>query len=502
MKATDQFPFSQLTLSPSLIADLRRMNPWWEGQPQSVLPETRRHLVKQIHTRLTARLAPIVVVRGPRQIGKTIAQMQVVDDLLKNGVTRQNILRVQTDELESLRGIDEPILRIVEWYEANVLRETLNAAAHRRRPTYLLFDEVQNLKDWDVQLKHLVDHATTQAVVTGSSALRIGLGRDSLAGRITTIEAGVLSLTEIAAFNGMGHLDPFLPDNGLEPLTQRDFWVKLAKHGRDCATVRDQSFKAFSDRGGYPLAHQRSKVSWSHIADQLNANVIERVMKHDLRVGERGRKRDPALLEELFRLACRYVGQSPRSDTLAREVQRVLRANVGPQRITHYLRFLSDTLLLRLIEPLEIRLKRKRGNPKICLADHALRASWLQEMIPLDEGGLQRDPHLHDLAGRIAESVAGSLFCTIGGLDVAHLPARGGNPEVDFVLTIGTKRIPVEVKYTRRLDQLADTEGLRTFIETAVNNAPFGLLITLTDSAQVHDPRIVSLPLATLMLLR
>src|SRR3990172_7129963 len=125
MKTTDPFLFSQLNLSPSLVADLRRMNPWWEGQPQAVLPVTRRHLVKQIQTRLRARLAPIVVVRGPRQIGKTIAQMQVVDDLLNNGIPGNNVLRVQTDELQPLRGIEEPILRIVEWYEANVLRETL-----------------------------------------------------------------------------------------------------------------------------------------------------------------------------------------------------------------------------------------------------------------------------------------------------------------------------------------------------------------------------------------
>ena len=39
---------------------------------------------------------------------------------------------------------------------------------------------------------------------------------------------------------------------------------------------------------------------------------------------------------------------------------------------------------VRLIDPLEIRLKRRRSNAKICLADHALRASWLQEIVSLD----------------------------------------------------------------------------------------------------------------------
>jgi predicted AAA+ superfamily ATPase len=238
------------------------------------------------------------------------------------------------------------------------------------------------------------------------------------------------------------------------------------------------------------------------LADQLNETVIKRVIQHDLRVGERGRKRDAPLLEEIFRLACRYVGQSPGSALLAREAQRALNANIGSQRVGHYLRFLGDTLLLRLVEPLEIRLKKRRGSPKICLADHGLRASWLQEIVPIDPEGLAQEPQLNPLAGHIAESVAGASLATISHLDLAHLPVRASDPEIDFVLTIGTKRIPLEVKYQRRPDGLRDTEALRTFVERAVNNAPFGLLVTQTDTDAVDDPRIIALPLSTLMLLR
>jgi predicted AAA+ superfamily ATPase len=156
-----------------------------------------------------------------------------------------------------------------------------------------------------------------------------------------------------------------------------------------------------------------------------------------------------------------------------------------------------------LIQPLEIRLKRKRANPKLCLADHALRASWLQEVVPLSPRGLDENPHLSTLAGHIAESVVGTTLATVPGLDLAHLPARGGDPEVDFVLTIGTRRIPLEVKYHRTVDPLRDTEGLRTFIEKAVNNAPFGLLVTQSEvEGGLLDPRVVALPLSALMLLR
>ncbi len=498
--ATD--PSGTSPLAAGLVENVRRMNPWWEGKPMPVLPATRRHLVAEIHGRLEKRLAPAVVVRGPRQIGKTTAQLHVVQDLLARGVPPTHLFRVQADELPGLAELREPILRLVDWYEEAVLGETLNAAAHQGRPTYLFFDEVQNLPDWAPQLKFLVDHATTQVVVTGSSALRIEHGRDSLAGRITTIDAGVLSLTEIASFRGLGLGARFLPGNGLEQLTRIEFWQELREHGRSVRLLRDEAFRAFSERGGYPLAHQHPHLPWPDLAAQLDETVVRRVIRHDLRAGRRGRRRDALLLEEVFRLACRYVGQAPGGQLLAREAARALQADVTPQQTLRSLRLLDDTLLLRLVRPLEMRLGRGRGSEKICLCDHALRASWLQEVVPLDPEALAAEPHLLPLAGRLAESVTGATFATIPTLDLAHLPARSGRPEVDFVLTVGTRRIPLEVKYQRKLDPLADTEGLRTFLEKTANNAPFGLLVTQTDTDAVLDPRIVALPLSTLMLLR
>ncbi|MCL4395658.1 MAG: AAA family ATPase [Chloroflexi bacterium] len=499
---SQNLPVQELKLSPDLVRDLMRLNPWWEAKAGPVLPLTRRSLVGMMRRRLQQGLAPIVVVRGPRQIGKTTAQLHLIEDLLFEGVSPTRILRVQFDEIPALGKLEEPILRIVDWYERVILKATLNESARRNEPAYLFFDEIQNLSDWAPQAKSLVDAATVQAVVTGSSALRIELGRDSLAGRITSIEAGTLSLTEIGQFQGLEMPPAFLQDNGLEPLTQKDFWIDLKEHGARVRKVRDAAFRYFSDRGAYPLAHRAREIAWSQIADQLNDTVIKRVIQHDLRVGDRGRRRDPALLEELFRLSCRYIGQSPDAALFAREAQRSLHANVGTVRVQQYVQVLANSLLIRLIEPLEIRLKKKRGSPKICLVDHGLRASWLQEIVPLAPEALERSPHLTDLAGRVAESAAGAMLATIGGLDLAHFPARPREPEIDYVMTIGVLRIPVEIKYRRRIDALADTEGLRTFLEKAAYNAPFGLLVTQTDEPRIDDPRIICLPLCSLMLLR
>jgi predicted AAA+ superfamily ATPase len=230
--------------------------------------------------------------------------------------------------------------------------------------------------------------------------------------------------------------------------------------------------------------------------------VIKRAIQHDLRMGPRAQKRDEKLLEEVFRLCCRYAGQAPGQNVFVPEIQQALGGNIGWNRISSYLRFLDGTLLVRLVPPLELRLKRKKSAPKLCLCDHALRASWLQEMVPLTPAGLSADPHLAELAGHLAESALGYFLASIPALDLAHFPLRAAEPEVDFVLTVGTRRIPIEVKYRRRIDVHQDTLGLRAFLEKAVYNAPFGLLVTLSDDVEVLDPRIIPISLSSFLWLR
>jgi predicted AAA+ superfamily ATPase len=496
--------FPQYELPRALLEDLRRQNPWWDAKPLPDLPAFRRWPFARIRERLERPVAPILVLRGPRQIGKTTIQHQIIDELLRKGVPPERILRVQFDELPALRRVperDEPILRIVDWFERAILGRHLNEAARAGEPALMFFDEVQNLASWHAQLKSLVDHASVRALVTGSSALRIERGRDSLAGRIQTLEIGPLRLTEIAALRGFGELPPLQAENGWGEWLEPSFWRSLRDHGNAMKRTRDLAFRAFSDRGAYPFTQITEDVAWPEVSEYLIETVVRRVIQHDLRMGDRGRKRDEQLLEEVFRLACRYVGQSPEPKTLSDEVERTLGSKSGPQRILNYLRFLDSTLLLRLVGPHEIRLKKKRGNDKIVLSDHAIRAAWLQEQVPLVPEELDSSPQRSGIAGHIVEGVVGYYLESLNGPGISYWPGRSDSDEVDFIMTIGDRRIPVEVKYQRRL-RAEDTLGLRQFVENPHNSAPFGLLVTRDDETTVDDPRIISIPLRSFLLVR
>lgn len=488
-------------LSQGLEATIRDDNPWWRGERIAGPPPLRRWAFEPVLNGLKIGLAPITVLRGPRQVGKTTLLNQIIHALLDEGVAPDRIFRVQFDELPRLKELSEPILELCRWYAESILRKTFNRAAGEGQEAFIVLDEVQNLSDWAPQLKHLVDMNPVRVLVTGSSALRIEAGRDSLAGRIMTLEMGPLLLREIAEFRTQSRLKPLLPPNGLAALKEKGFWKELRAYGETHREVRQAAFEAFSERGAYPVAQVRVDQPWEKVADFLNETVIRRAIQHDLRMGAKGQKRDEQLLEEVFRLACRYAGQSPTPAHYLEEIKRAMHANIGPQRVLAYLKFLDGTLLIRLVEPLELRLKRRRGAPKICLCDHALRAAWLQEVVPLTPEGLANAPHLSELAGHLAESAAGYFMGSLPNLDFAHFAERGAEPEVDFIATVGERRIPIEVKYRRRIDH-QDTLGLRAFMDKPHYNAPFALLVTLMDEEASEDPRIVSLPLSSLLLMR
>ena len=490
-------------LPGAVEAYLRETNPWWVGKPGPALPRFRRSAFADVLKRVKSGLAPCVVVRGPRQVGKTTLQEQLIEHLLDTDrVDARRILRVQFDDIPSLRPVSDPVLAIARWFQNTILKRTFNEAAHAGEIVYVFLDEVQNLPRWAPQLKALVDHHTLRGLVTGSSSLRIEAGRDSLAGRVSTVDLGTLSLQEIAGLRFGRTVVPVLGQNELDRLVEPDFWIGVRHRAQQEMEVRHEAFAAFSQRGGYPIAQARPETPWPEMADYLNETVILRAIQHDLRMGRRGRMRDEPLLAEVFRLACRYAGQTVGQAVFVPHIQEVLHTSTGWRQIRAYLQFLHGALLLRLVPALEIRQKKQRAPAKICLCDHGLRASWLQEVVPLDPQQLGREAHLSDLAGHLAESAAGYFVGTIPHLDLAHFPERAAEPEVDFVLTVGEHRIPMEIKYRRRIAPHDDTRGLRAFIEKTVYNAPFGVLVTMDDDVTVPDPRILPLSLSALLWMR
>lgn len=498
------------SLTPQLVRFLEDNNPWWRGKPMKEHPTFPRWAFAELVSRLQSRLAPIVAVRGSRRVGKSVLQTQLIEELLlagKSDPTRTSveparILSVQFDDAPALGGISMPIQSIVEWYEKHVLGKTLNEAAREGRPAYLLFDEVQNLPEWSVQLKILADKSDARILVTGSSALRIAKGHDNLAGRMTMIELGPLRLWEIAGIRGVRGLTPYAPEVPLEQWKERDFWLGLIAHGKTHAEARDKAFKYFSERGGYPLCHVVTSVSTDVVRQQIVGEVINKTIEHDPGHKRGAAPLDPAFVREVFRMVCRYAGQAVTPKRIADELQTLLKAPVTNAKVAETIQFLADSLLVYEVKPQEMLQKKQTHPPKLCVCDHFVRDGILQETLPLDPDALKGcDQAVSTQVGHVIESVLGYFLKGIPGVELAWFPERPKEPEVDLILTIGTSRIPVEVKYRRDNPDKEALAGIESFCAKTAYSAPFGIIVTQTTEGPIGD-KVIAVPASTFLLLR
>ncbi|MFN9295250.1 MAG: ATP-binding protein, partial [Planctomyces sp.] len=419
------------SLPVDTVRFLERLNPWWRGLPRIETPDMRRWAYDEVLKRFDANIAPVVAMRGPRQVGKTTIQQQVIERfLLLEQVPPQQILRVQFDEAPALGQLENPVESIVRWFEDQILGESLNAAAQSGKKVYLFLDEVQNLKDWSEQIKALVDSSKVQILLTGSSALRIGQGRDSLAGRLSSIELGPMRLTEIARLRGFPQLRPFSTVDAVDRWTEKEFWLDLIDYGKRHAEPLNQAFKVFSTYGGYPVCHKSAGIDLASLARQMVEAVVERTIAHEMVPGV-----SEDVVRGVFQLLCRYAGERVKPKRLVEELSQRTGSGVSEKQVHAAVAYLENTMLVRLLKPLEISRKRQPSGPTICLCDHFIRYALLREQIPLVPSRLRKTTEtVATQAGHLMEGIVGSFFAGTEGVNASFFPAREQEPEIDVVL--------------------------------------------------------------------
>jgi predicted AAA+ superfamily ATPase len=120
----DPDTFDKVRLPPEIDAHLRETNPWWQGLPGRLVPPYRRWMFATMLRKLDAGVAPALVLRGARQVGKTTLQEQTIQFLLvERRIDPRRVLRIQFDELPPFRNIETPILEILRWYQDRILPE-------------------------------------------------------------------------------------------------------------------------------------------------------------------------------------------------------------------------------------------------------------------------------------------------------------------------------------------------------------------------------------------
>jgi predicted AAA+ superfamily ATPase len=293
---------------------------------------------------------------------------------------------------------DEVAVRDREW----IATQWDLARAETATETILVLDEVQKVPAWSESVKRLWDEDTRRGtplrvVLLGSSPLLLGRGlTESLAGRFETVRLSHWTFSEMREAFGMA-LDEYV------------FF------------------------GGYPGAASLigDEERWRrYVLDSLVETVVSRDVLLLTRVDK------PALLRQLFALACAYSSQVLSYTKMLGQLQDAGNATT----LAHYLELLGQAGLCMGLQKYAGSAVRRRGSsPKLL----ALNTALVSAVAGRSFAEVRADG---DAWGRLVETAAGDHLVN-AGLEVTWW--REGNDEVDYVVRRKERTTAIEVKSGR-----------------------------------------------------
>lgn len=404
----------------------------------------QRPHAKTLMARLSKPVSKIIIVTGPRQVGKTMMVTSTLEAragssyrYLAVDEPRSSFSEVPLDpDGRTLDGdiIDAGIekLNVVwlirRWEEARIAADEL-ADRHAERladfsgavdkPKFVLaLDEVQKIPNWSEAVKGLWDadrraNRPMHVVLLGSSTLLMQRGlSESLAGRFELIRMTHWSFAEM---NEAFDID--LPQ-----------YIYFGGCPGSAEYIDDQR----------------------HWANYVRDSLIERNIRTDILMMTRVDK--PALLKNLFELGCQCSGQ----ELSYNKMRGQLKEAGNTTTLAHYLDLLTDAGLLTGLEKYASRAPRRRASsPKLNALNTALMTA--QSGYSFEEAYADRS-----YWGRLVESAVGAHLYNLGFPDYQLYYWRDGSNEVDFVLKKGSRLLAIEVKTG---DRGGRHRGLEAFSE-------------------------------------
>lgn len=428
------------------IAKLRilsELNPWWiSGEVPSRLKGLPR-LAYLEKLEKDSDKDEISILSGIRRAGKTTLLYQLADRLLRSGVPPRNILLVNCDE----------IILGEAFHDIHSILSAFNDSASGKK--YVILDEVQYFREWELQLKNAFDRFRGQIkiIVSGSSAM-LQKSKDlyHLTGRSLPVSLFPMSFPEYLALSGIH----------VEEGTMAELHEKYAP------LDPDSRLQAYLLYGGFPRIILEGSVDEKRRLARLYFETV--IFKDIVRLWE---IKDVSSLERIGRFLLQHISQR----FSYRKISDALGTNL--QTTQNYIEYLSNSFLIYLIpfhSPGQSTIIKKEK--KVYTIDNILHTAHFGT---------------EDL-GALAENLV-----------FIHLMRKGQLPsywkdryEVEFVME---GAVPLEVKYQNTISK-EDFKGLTSFFKQH-GKSEEGVLVTRADFgyAEVEGRKVRMIPLWLFLLL-
>lgn len=309
-----------------------------------------------------------VVLMGPRRIGKTVMMYQAIQDLLDDHIDPKKILFFSLDSPPYTNvSLEELIAKALETNESTI------------ENSYIFFDEIQFLKDWEIHLKSLVDrNRSTKFIASGSAAAALRMKSvESGVGRFDDFFLPPLTFAEYIDLNGY---DALLEEIEVEFRGPKRFYKT-----NDIETL-NKHFHDYINFGGFPeIALNSSIVQNPELVIQKD---IDKVIMRDL-PGLFGIQNTLELVQ-FFNVLAYRTGEILNYKNVSEETK------TDNKTLKRYIEYLEAAFLIKVLHRVDVTAKRFKNITqfKVYLTNPSL-FTGLFGKIELED---ERFPHLVETA--------------------------------------------------------------------------------------------------------
>lgn len=377
----------------------------------------------------------IIVLQGPRQVGKTHLLKLLREDLIKAGIEKERIFFLDLENWNILKRLDESPTNIFTFPPI------------KGKKNFFLIDEIQNLEYPSHFLKYLYDEHREEIklIVTGSASFELKVHfQDSLVGRKMPFDVSPLDFEEFLIFKQAGKILDYYRNGQFPPFVVEKLNNYLNEYLR---------------YGGMPKVVLAEKDSEKEAI--LSAFVSDYVYK-DIRYV--GRLESVLRFNKLASMLASQIGNLLSINELANTL------DLKRPEAELYLNLLENTFVLYLLQPFFNNVRsRLTKTPKVYFFDLGVR-NFL----------------IGDFANPLTRSDSGPLFENFVFLELKN-KLTGTNlafyrtlqkAEVDFVFKKDGIIYPVEAKY-KNFSRPADMASLKAFCRAQKKECPQGYVVNL-----------------------
>lgn len=257
----------------------------------------------------------IKVITGVRRCGKTVLLKQIIDELENRGIAGENIIYMsfESSKYKNIRNNDD--------LDEFIFSKTNNLNGK----IYLLFDEIQKVKNWEVSLNSYRVDLECDIYITGSnSQLLSGELATLISGRYISINMLPFSFKELIQYYDEMH----------ENIDE----IKL--------------FEQYLSYGGFPgLLNYENEEKEKYLYDLYSTIVLNDILY-------KNKVKDLDLLERLMEFMISNIGQLFSANSISKYIKNENRKTT-PHTIINYMDYARNAFIFYQIKRENIKQKRK-----------------------------------------------------------------------------------------------------------------------------------------------